>query len=144
MDRGVSEIVSSVIMILLVSAIGIGIFLYGAGYFSGITSARQEATSMDIQGVKENFVIVDAMITNASTSTANLAIYNYGTVKVELAAMYINGIKFDVAGKVGIEPYEWAWFNGTYPGIIQGTYCFAKAVSTRGNSCEGIFAAEGG
>ncbi len=139
MSKGVSEIVATVLMILLVSTIGIGVFLYSMGYFSGITAARYEDTRAEISAIQENFRIVDAIISNETGSCdARFAVYNYGGVRVDLASMYINGRQFTVQ-KTSVEPYQTVWFNGTYSGTVPGDLFRVRIVSMKGTAYDEVF-----
>ncbi|MEN3053442.1 MAG: hypothetical protein ABC606_06465 [Candidatus Methanosuratincola petrocarbonis] len=139
MSKGVSEIVATVLMILLVSTIGISVFLYSMGYFSGITSARYEENSAEINAIRENFRIVDAIISNGTGSCdARFAVYNYGTIRVDLAGMYINGRQFTVQ-KTSVEPYQTVWFNGTFSDTVPGDGFRVRIVSMRGTAYDEVF-----
>ncbi|MEJ5293554.1 MAG: hypothetical protein WHS82_08175 [Candidatus Methanosuratincola sp.] len=139
MSKGVSEIVATVLMILLVSTIGISVFLYSMGYFSGITSARYEENRAEINAIRENFRIVDAIISNGTGSCdARFAVYNYGDVRVDLAGMYINGRQF-TAERKSVEPYQTVWFNGTYSTTVPGEVFRARIVSMKGTAYDEVF-----
>lgn len=140
MSKGVSEIVATVLMILMVSTIGMSVFLYSMGYFSGITSARYESNRMEINAIQENFRIVDAIIVNGNPCELKVAVYNYGNVRVDLRenGMYVNGIPFS-ASPVSIEPRQTAWFNGTYSGSITDQIWKVRIVSQRGTAYDEAF-----
>ncbi|MEM2126179.1 MAG: archaellin/type IV pilin N-terminal domain-containing protein [Candidatus Methanosuratincola sp.] len=138
MSKGVSEIVATVLMILMVSTIGMGVFLYSMGYFSGITSARYETNRMEINAIQENFRVVDAIIKNSTSCEVRLAVYNYGNVRIDLGAMYVNGIPFTVT-TTGIEPRQTAWFNGTYAGTIAEGLWKVRIVSQKGSAYDESF-----
>lgn len=142
MSKGVSEIVATVLMILMVSTIGMGVFLYSMGYFSGITSARYETNRMEINAIQENFRVVDAIIKNGTSCEVRLAVYNYGNVRIDLAAMYVNGIPFTVTA-TGIEPRQTAWFNGTYAGTIAEGLWKVRIVTQKGSVYDEAFAIGG-
>jgi flagellin-like protein len=142
LSKGVSEIVATVLMILMVSTIGMGVFIYSMGYFSGITSARYETNRMEINAIKENFRVVDAIIENRTACAVKLAVYNYGEVRVDLAAMYVNGIPFSVS-PTSIEPRQTAWFNGTYAGSITEGLWKVRIVSQKGSAYDEAFTVEG-
>ncbi|MEN3051825.1 MAG: archaellin/type IV pilin N-terminal domain-containing protein [Candidatus Methanosuratincola petrocarbonis] len=140
MSKGVSEIVATVLMILMVSTIGMGVFIYSMGYFSGITSARYETNRMEINAIEENFRIVDAIVEDGNPCKLSLAVYNYGDVRVDLRenGMYVNGIPF-AASPVSIEPRQTVWFNGTYTGSIADQIWKVRIVSQRGTAYDEAF-----
>ncbi|MBC7127917.1 MAG: hypothetical protein H5T32_06890 [Candidatus Methanosuratus sp.] len=138
MSKGVSEIVATVLMILIVSTIGLGVFLYSMGYFSGITSARYEATKVEINAILENFRIVDAVFVKGATSEVSLAVYNYGNVGIDLAAIYVNGTPLQTA-VMRLEPKQTGWFNGTYIGEIGSGPAYVRIATLKGSVYEEVF-----
>lgn len=139
LSKGVSEIVAAVLMILIVSTIGLGVFLYSMGYFSGITSARYEATKVEINAIAENFRIVDAIFKKVPIDEVNLAVYNYGNVGIDLAAIYVNGTPLQTTG-IRLEPKQTGWFNGTYnTGEISDGPAYVRIVTIKGSVYEEVF-----
>jgi len=110
-SKGVSEIVATVLMIMIVTAIGFSIFLYGMGFFTASTSARDQATQTGIATLRERFVVVDVAFTTVDVFTSNVTIwvYNYGETNININSIYINGsqhnnTKIDPAPPVFIVP----------------------------------------
>jgi flagellin-like protein len=89
-DKGVSEIIATVLMILIVTVLGFSIFLYGLGFFTATTSANNQATATGIQSLKERFVIVDVSFSNITGGTnVTVQVYNYGSGNLNIVAMYL-------------------------------------------------------
>lgn len=140
MSKGVSEIVATVLMILIVSTIGLGVFLYSMGYFSGITSARYEATKVEINAILENFRIADAEFVDGTPSQVRLAVYNYGNVGIDLAAIYVNGTPLALQTPVKrLEPRQTDWFTGTYDGPIPEGTLYVRIATLKGSVYEEAF-----
>src|SRR5512136_2557964 len=89
LSNGVSEIVTTVMLIMIVASVGIGILLYSMGYFSGVTSSRELMYNQDINKLKEHFIISDATLVN--DSTVSVYVYNYGIIGVTINALYVDG-----------------------------------------------------
>jgi flagellin-like protein len=85
--RGVSEIIASVVLILIVSSAGIVAYSYSIGAFSSTTSLFQLDTSMKEKQVQERFAIVAVW---NSSNQLNLTVLNYGQIDLTLDRVYIN------------------------------------------------------
>jgi flagellin-like protein len=137
--KGVSEIVATVLMIMIVTLIGFTVLLYGMGYFSGTTSARNLQTQTTIDSLEERFIIVDANFINSS-QTLSVTVYNYGQVDIKIGSIYLNGTQLSGVLTTPIYPNQNAQINGSYtngtfvPGIYQ-----IEVVSTLGNYYENYY-----
>ena len=143
-SKGVSEIVATVLMIAIVAAAGTGILLYSTGYFSGITSARDQADAQNLNSLREHFIITDASVKNASgIGTVNASIYNFGETNVKIVGMYVNGMNFSLSSPIQINPNQSKWVNATGAGIPGNLiYIKVRVVSSLGNYYEEYFAPE--
>jgi flagellin-like protein len=86
--RGVSEIIASVVLILIVSSAGIVAYSYSIGAFSSTTSLFQLDTNMKEKQAQERFAII-AVWSNTS-SQLNLTVLNYGQIDLTIDTVYIN------------------------------------------------------
>jgi archaellum component FlaF (FlaF/FlaG flagellin family) len=135
-ERGVSEIVSQILMILLVMSIGTVILTYSMGYFSGLSGASDLMTKMNSDTLKERFIIV-----NVNASGANdvwVSVYNYGQQNVTIDGMYVLGESVNIA-RTTIMPGEFETIYGDYPGVFTGVPFAIRVVSTLGNYYENIY-----
>jgi archaellum component FlaF (FlaF/FlaG flagellin family) len=139
MKKGISEIIAILVMLLIVSSIGVIIYTYATGYFSLMSSAITERSKLDINTIKEKFVIVDVIINRLSNSTEICtAVYNYGKTSIILKLMFINGTKA-ITNEEEILPGEFKWFNGTINIVIpSNTIINLKVVSSLGNYYETV------
>jgi flagellin-like protein len=85
--RGVSEIIASVVLILIVSSAGIVAYSYSIGAFSSITSLFQLDTNMKEEQAQERFAVVAVW---NSSNQLNLTVLNYGQIDVAIDAVYVN------------------------------------------------------
>ncbi len=95
---GVSEIVASLVLLLIVSSLGV--FLYSITTSTTNTQidiARTEA-SREIQRAQERFRVVAA--TNTSVTNYTVAVLNYGDIDITISDIYVNG------DDIGISPEE--------------------------------------
>ena len=143
--KGVSEIIAVILMILIVTSIGFGVFLYALGYFSNITSAYTESSRLDSNAVRENFAITDVLFTvSGGETTIRVAVYNYGTTNLRIAAVYINGTPVSGLSDPGaIPPFSWAYVTGKFPPIGAGEPQLVRVVSRLGNYYENYYYYEG-
>lgn len=138
--KGVSEIIATVLMIMIVTLIGFTVLLYGMGYFSGTTSARNMATQTTINGLEERFIIVDVSFVPASgNTTVSVTVYNYGQTNIKLGSMYLNGTQLSNVPVTNLYPNQNAQVNGTYAGTISAGKQDVKVVSTLGNYYENYY-----
>ena len=85
--RGVSEIIASVVLILIVSSAGIVAYSYSIGAFSSTTSLFQLDTNMKEKQAQERFAVVAVW---NSSNQLNLTVLNYGQIDVAIDAVYVN------------------------------------------------------
>jgi flagellin-like protein len=85
--RGVSEIIASVVLILIVSSAGIVAYSYSMGAFSSTTSLFQLDTNMNEEQAQERFAVVAVW---NSSNQLNLTVLNYGQIDVAIDAVYVN------------------------------------------------------
>lgn len=136
MAKGISEIIAVLMMIIIVSSVSIIIYSYSVGFFTGVTSAFEERTRMDIAGMKEKFVIVDVFVKVIDDSSiVSAAVYNYGKSDIVLHQMFINGTKAEV-NEIKLSPNSLAWFNGSISIVLSNSTFYLRIVSKMGNFYE--------
>ena len=86
--RGVSEVIASVMLIIIVSSAGIVAYSYSIGAFSSSTSFFQLDMNSKEQQAQERFTIV--AIWSNPPSQMNLTMLNYGQIGLTLNAVYVN------------------------------------------------------
>lgn len=86
--QGVSEIIASVMLILIVSSAGIVAYSYSIGAFSSSASFFQLDTNSKEQQAQERFTIV--AIWSNPPNQINLTVLNYGQIGLTVDAVYVN------------------------------------------------------
>jgi len=86
--RGVSEIIASVVLILIVSSAGIVAYTYSIGAFSSSASFFQLDTNSEEQQAQERFAII--AVWSNPPNQMNLTLFNYGQIGLAIAAVYVN------------------------------------------------------
>jgi len=143
--KGVSEIIAVVLMILMVTTIGFGVYLYSLGYFTSLTSAREVAGNINIKTIREHFLIVDVNFTanyyGPNQWLVNATVYNYCNYNIEIVSMYLNGTKINVEGNpVSIKPYSYEFVKGPYFGDLgDNVPQLIRVVSSLGNVYENYY-----
>jgi len=135
-ERGVSEIVSQILMILLVVSIGTVILTYSMGYFSGLAGANDLMTKMNADTLKERFIIVNVNV--SGENDVWVSVYNYGQQNITIDGMYVLGESVSIA-RTTIAPGEFETIRGDYPGVFMGVPFAIRVVSTLGNYYENIY-----
>ncbi len=86
--RGVSEIISSMMILGLAVVLGVIVYTYALGVFTTTTSSFSSIVSGEISRLKEDFIIDNVWV--MSNGTVVLSVYNYGDVGVNIAHVYVN------------------------------------------------------
>jgi flagellin-like protein len=133
--RGVSEIIASLILVLIVTSAGVVVYSYSIGAFSSSTSLFQLNTNQEEMQAQERFAII-AVWSNLPNQL-NLTILNYGQIGLTIAAVYFNWISVTnyLAGRMTtIGKGALVQVSFTPPVTIQhGSKYEITAVSTRGS-----------
>lgn len=141
-SKGVSEIVATVLMIMIVTAIGFAIFLYGLGFFTASTSARDVATQTGIATLRERFVVVDVNFTAVNSTATNVTVwvYNYGETNLKISTVYLNASQiFNPAVPTSINPTDVTKIVCTTTGVSANCTQLVRVVSTLGNYYENYY-----
>jgi len=85
--RGVSEIIASLILILIVTSAGVAAYSYSIGAFSSFTSLFQLDTKQKEKQAQERFAVVAVW---NSSNQLNLTVLNYGQIDLTLDTVYVN------------------------------------------------------
>ncbi len=88
--RGVSEVVASLIIILIVTVAGSGIYAYSLNAFSSSGSSFLLQTSGREERAQERLLIT-TIWRNATNDFMNVTVLNYGKTEIAIDAVYING-----------------------------------------------------
>jgi len=86
--RGVSEIIASVVLILIVSSAGIVAYSYSIGAFSTSASFFQSDTNLKEQQAQERFAIIAVL--SYPQNQLNLTVLNYGQIDLTIDTVYVN------------------------------------------------------
>ena len=133
--HGVSEIIASLILVLIVTSAGVVAYSYSIGAFSSSTSLFQLDTNQKERQAQERFAII--AVWSKSPNQLNLTILNYGQIDLTINAVYINwtSVTNYLAGRmttIGKGALVQVSFNS--PVTIQsGSTYEITAVSTRGS-----------
>ncbi|MGC8936740.1 MAG: hypothetical protein ACP5KV_05180 [Candidatus Methanomethylicaceae archaeon] len=140
MANGISEIVATLMMLVIVSGMGIALYVYSMGYFTTTASALGEVSRLDANSVRERFVVVDVVLRSSGGETnVSAAVYNYGKTGVTLMMMFLNGTQATISETEDVPPGGLIWFNGTVPVVIpSGSLCYLRVVSSLGNFYETV------
>jgi len=90
--RGVSEIISTIIIILIVSVAGTYLFSYSMDLFQEYNDDYFRETELVIGQTRERFN-VPAIWWDQSSNLLNITVYNFGEIDLSLSDVYINGIR---------------------------------------------------
>ncbi len=88
--RGVSEVISSLIIILIVSVAGAGLYAYSLNAFNSSGSSFQLQTSAREERALERLLITGVWC-NVTNDYLNVTVLNYGKIVFAIDAVYIDG-----------------------------------------------------
>ncbi len=87
--RGVSEIIASLIIVLIVSVAGVALYSYSLGAFSSSSNSFQLQTDQREERTRERFLIT--AVWWDTVDKLNLTVLNYGKIELAIDAVYIDG-----------------------------------------------------
>jgi len=93
--RGVSYIISVVVMALVITSLAGAVMYWGLGVITSSQGEYQAAISADLDRVRERFVVEHAVFKPAE-SKVTVYVRNVGMVPVTIDAVYFNGTRISV------------------------------------------------
>lgn len=122
--RGLSPVISSVLLAAAVVAIGLTVVVWSNSTFSARQSGASAFLTSRSESLKESFVIEDVWFYQGSPKYVNVTVRNVGSIDMEVVAIYINGTTV-WEGSRGIEIGEratikvtFAWQSGEYRIVV--------------------------
>ena len=133
--RGVSEIIASLIILLIVSVAGAGLYGYSLNAFSSSGSSFLLETSGREDRARERLLITTVWW-NVTIDYMNVTVLNYGKIEFAIDAVYIDGTQVSISSGRGIiiGTGERISIKFTSPmPIDEGDTCEIITVSERGS-----------
>jgi hypothetical protein len=131
----VSEIIASVVLILIVSSAGIVAYSYSIGAFSTSASFFQSDTNLKEQQAQERFAIIAVL--SYPQNKLNLTLLNYGQIDLTIDMVYVNWTtvtSYSAGRRITIAKGGLIQVSFTSPFSIQsGSTYEIITVSTRGS-----------
>lgn len=90
--RGVSEIISTVMIILIVSIAGSLLFTYSSTMFQENQDRVLRETELSTQQAQTRFKFT-AVWWNGNDDLLNITVYNYGMIDIEVNDIYVDGVQ---------------------------------------------------
>ena len=117
--RGVSEIVASLIILLIVSVVGAGLYAYSLNAFSTSNSSFLLQTSRREELARERLSIT-TIWWNVTTDYMNITVLNYGKTELVINNVYINGTQVSAS----------TYTDGKGETVLTGNLVFIKFTSS--------------
>jgi len=140
--RAVSEVVASLLLIMVVVVLGALVLTYSFSTFQRSHRTLIEAIMGERLSLKERFTIVDVWLHEGILS---IAVYNYGDVDVTISRVYLANESFLAAlnaAPTTIPAGRFRWVNVSVDGLIaRGSVYRVKVSSERGVTCEVLWRA---
>ena len=132
-NRGVSEIIASLIIILIASVAGVALYSYSLGTFSSSSSSFQLQTSQKEERTRERFAII--AVWWDTVDQLNLTVLNYGKIELAIDAVYIDGtpVSIDEGRGTVVVTGEKVHVKFALTGLQTGETYEILAVSERGS-----------
>lgn len=91
-NRGVSEIIANLLIVLIVSVAGAALYSYSLTTFSSSSSLFQTQTDLREERTQERLSIIAIWWDNSTDQDhMNITIQNYGKIHFAIDAIYMNG-----------------------------------------------------
>jgi flagellin-like protein len=90
--RGVSEIIATIILIMIVSIAGTLLFAYSSTYIQNLNDQYQENNDLTIGTAQERFTITTVWW-SGSDDFLNITVYNFGQNDIKITDIYIDGVQ---------------------------------------------------
>jgi flagellin-like protein len=137
--RGVSEIIASLILVLIVTAAGTVAYSMSLNSFSQSSSLFQLQTGQREEQARERFAVIAVSWDATEPNRLNLTVLNYGKTDVTVDAVYISGTAVtNPQGrgvKIGALDLVFVGFDSPTP-ILAGQTYDILVVSERGSKNE--------
>ena len=88
--RGVSEIIGSLLVILIVTTAGVAVYAYSVDAFNSSSSHFQQQTRLNEERLRER-LLIPRVWGDTSSNQLNVTVLNYGKIDIAINAVYING-----------------------------------------------------
>lgn len=135
--RGVSEVISSLLVLFITVSIGVAVYAYATNVFSSMISSYSDTYFFNTMVLKERFLIEDLWFKD--NSTVIITLFNYGSVSVVISAIFFNDTLV-AQPSFSINPFQSSSIVLNYQWRHAGVY-FVKIVSSRGVIVEDVFKA---
>jgi flagellin-like protein len=127
--RGVSPILGSVIMILIVVIAMGAVFAFFVDYVGDYQQGQGSAV-MELVEIEDVFF-------NSTSGSADVWLYNYGEIEFRLDSVYVNGLNATLSESVAVLPLEHAKFSvDVSGGWLPGASYVFRFVTERGSAVE--------
>ncbi|NIM44753.1 MAG: hypothetical protein GTN80_09110 [Nitrososphaeria archaeon] len=136
--RGISEVISAILIIMVAIAIGLGLFAYTTGVFGTTQSNFLLEAQTRKATVLERFVNTASYWNETDSSPIYFAIYNYGKREMTIAAIYVESeekVPQFLDGDVTLKVDEIRWIKVGVPENDLDSYHIV-VVSGKGNRIE--------
>ncbi len=134
---GISEIISTIMLILIVSIAGTYLFAYSTNYIQLQNNQFLDTNEITLGRAQERFT-VSSVWWSGSGNFLNITVYNYGQNDIKVSDVYIDGIRvssFSFGSDTLILTEKLLQVGFTSPlAIIDGTEYKITVVSSRGVS----------
>ncbi len=132
--RGVAEVIGSLVIILIVTIAGVGVYAYSLNAMSASSSNLNQKTNQLSELAQERFEII--RVWSNSQNHVNITVLNYGKTDLTIAAVYVNGtaVQQYISGRdktVGTDKLVTVEFTSPLP-VQAGSCLQILAVSERG------------
>lgn len=130
-SRAVSEVIASLIIILIVSVLGTSLYTYTLTEMRLQQNALQGDVQRESERAQERFRVIACAFDG---NLLNLTVLNYGRLDIEIVDVYVNGDRVALSHGEEICTSEIGLISFTYPALIPDILNEIVVVSERGVS----------
>ncbi|RLF14091.1 MAG: hypothetical protein DRN06_07620 [Thermoprotei archaeon] len=125
--RGVSDIITNLLMAVVVLSVGLSVYMYSTTQFQTMSGAMDRLIQSHERELLEKFIITKVFL-NTHNDTITVVVYNYGGIDTDIRGVFINGILNQVDEH--IPSGEWRSINVPYSEWAEESYRILVVSST--------------
>ena len=94
LKRGVSEIIASLVVLLIVSILGTSIYSFSLSVMKSQNDNLQSSMSVEGERIQERMKLL-SVVWNGMDDILNISLFNYGEIDLKIADVYVNGLQVE-------------------------------------------------
>jgi hypothetical protein len=94
LKRGVSEIIASLVVLLIISILGTSIYSFSLSVMQSQNDNLHSSMTVEGERIQERMKLL-SVVWNGMDDILNISLLNYGEIDLKLADVYVNGLQVE-------------------------------------------------